>query len=884
MWPNRLKGLRTEVTRKGRHLVKVGLSVCLTVWLGAAVASEIAAAADWPTYRADAARSGYTAEALPNRLRLRWAFRCPHPPRPAWPTLRRIEFDWTYQPIVVGDAVLFGTSTNDCLYAVDADTGRVRWQFHADGPIRFAPAAWRDRVFLASDDGWLYALRLADGKLLWKHRGGPTDAWVLGNERLVSHWPARGGPVVFQNTVYYAAGLWPSDGVYLHSLDAETGKVLWTNGDAGSIVMPQPHGGAEAASGVSPQGYLLATDDWLLVPNGRAVPAAFHRKDGTFAYFHLQKNGQRGGTRALIADRYFFNAGCLFELTTGELAARQGLGVLAATHDGLLQAAGRALTWFRWTNAEKRDRKGRRVTYRRLVEHRLIEHDRDIFELIVAGEDAICGEDGRVSAVDFTRQRSVWWSHPVEGIVRGLAAGNGRLVVSTDRGVVYCFDGTPPEPIASGRHDNDRPTQSVPSPALTGPPQSKTSGTTVGSADEIDFARAAERILAKTGVTEGYCVDLGAGEGKLALELAKRSKLQVYAVEADPQKAAAARARLEAAGLYGVRVTVHCADPARVSYPDYFANLVVSSQSLNRPLPPAVLRQMRRMQRPYGGKLCRGPVDELIVETRGPLNGAGSWTHQNANPANTVCSMDGLVQGRLRMFWFRDVDFEIPNRHGQGPAPQAHRGYLIVGGVHGLCALDAYNGRALWTFEIPNLLRDYDGIHHDVGVGDTGGVFCLSDDSVYVKTDDRCLRIDLATGRLVREFRTPVAADAQNRSWGYLAFDEGLLFGTVANDQHTVSPRYKLIRLRTESVLFFAMDAQTGQVIWQYQPQHSIRNNAIAIGGGRVYLSADRAGRPYRPAASGWPAESTAEAGAASQRYAISLRRKNGPSTLAADG
>ena len=45
-------------------------------------------AADWPQHRGDAARSGYTAEAVPNRLELAWVHRARHAPRPAWPTPR----------------------------------------------------------------------------------------------------------------------------------------------------------------------------------------------------------------------------------------------------------------------------------------------------------------------------------------------------------------------------------------------------------------------------------------------------------------------------------------------------------------------------------------------------------------------------------------------------------------------------------------------------------------------------------------------------------------------------------------------------------------------------------------------------------------------------
>ncbi|MEQ1852149.1 MAG: PQQ-binding-like beta-propeller repeat protein, partial [Chthoniobacteraceae bacterium] len=237
-------------------------------------------AADWPTYRGDASRSGYTAETIPNQLRLRWKFHTGQSPKPAWPTSERIDFDLAFQPILVGDLVLFGSSADEQVYALDAKTGAIRWRFFSEGPIRFAPAAWKDRVFVASDDGWLYALSLADGAVLWKHRAGPGPGRVMGNERMISHWPARGGPVVWEDAVYFAGGIWPSDGVFIHALDAASGKPTWSNSETGRMLMKQPHGGAEALSGVSPQGYLLATEDALIVPTGRAVPAVFDRGDG----------------------------------------------------------------------------------------------------------------------------------------------------------------------------------------------------------------------------------------------------------------------------------------------------------------------------------------------------------------------------------------------------------------------------------------------------------------------------------------------------------------------------------------------------------------------------------------------------------------------------
>src|SRR5262249_19599525 len=146
-------------------------------------------------------------------------------------------------------------------------------------------------------------------------------------------------------------------------------------------------------------------------------------------------------------------------------------------------------------------------------------------------------------------------------------------------------------------------------------------------------------------------------------ELARRTRLQVYAIDADPEKVALARKKLDAAGLYGVRVTVHQADPSATPYPRYFAELVVSGRSV------AEGAEVARLQPPFGGMACLGKTGAMKKAVRGGLEGAGSWTHQYADAANTCCAPDALVKGPLGMLWFRDSDFEMPQRHGRGPAP-----------------------------------------------------------------------------------------------------------------------------------------------------------------------------------------------------------------------
>ncbi len=251
-----------------------------TVLVLMSASSILAADADWPQYRGDAQRSGFTSERLPSRLALAWTYESAHPPARAWPTNARLGFDQAFQPVIADGLLVFGSSVDDRVHAFDSSTGQKRWTFFTDGPVRLAPVIWQQRVYVASDDGFLYCLSASDGRQLWKFLGGPNNRMVLGNDRMTSAWPARGGPVVLDNVVYFAAGVWPTDGFHLHALEARTGKPLWSNRDTGSLYMPQPHAGAYGRSGVAAQGHLVASGTNLLVPTGRAVPAAFDRTTG----------------------------------------------------------------------------------------------------------------------------------------------------------------------------------------------------------------------------------------------------------------------------------------------------------------------------------------------------------------------------------------------------------------------------------------------------------------------------------------------------------------------------------------------------------------------------------------------------------------------------
>jgi len=256
--------------------------LCVLFMIGSAVSS----ADDWPMWRYDANRSAVSPQELPEKLHSQWVRKYPRV-KPAFAS-RRLQFDAGYEPVVMGKTLFVGSPCNDTVTAIDTETGVEKWKFFTDGPVRFAPVAWKNKVFAASDDGCLYCMEAATGKLLWKFRAVPSNRKIIGNGRLMSVWPVRGGPVLKNGRIYFAAGIWPFEGIFVYALDAATGKVIWLNDRSGSLFLGHPHR-AWSFGGPSLQGYLLVNGNDLLVPNGTGgVPAYFDIDTGELrAFCHL---------------------------------------------------------------------------------------------------------------------------------------------------------------------------------------------------------------------------------------------------------------------------------------------------------------------------------------------------------------------------------------------------------------------------------------------------------------------------------------------------------------------------------------------------------------------------------------------------------------------
>ena len=846
------------MSSRARRVALIGVSCCLFVL----ISGNRLPAGDWPMWRCDAGHTAASPDGLPEQLHLEWTRQYSRR-TPVWDdplNQDMMPYDKIFEPVVSGRMMFVGFNDADKIVALNVDNGEELWAFHADGPVRFSPVAALGNLYFASDDGHLYCLDARDGKLKWKFRGGPSHRKVIGNKRVISTWPARGGPVLGDDTVYFAASIWPFMGIFIYALDARSGETKWINDATSAEFMKQPHGAPSFAS-VAPQGQLVISGEKLLVPSGRSPPAVLDRRTGDVAFFKFGGKGEGGSSVMADESRFFVHTRIrgtvAFKLSDGSKAnirvndpVLAGGLIFTANTPGTVDGKPAPAMIQAFDNEPK------------LVWQIAADGSGDLIKagnrLYAAGPDSIVAVDPPTGS----DKAKVAWSIPVEGQVLRLLAAADKLFAVTLDGRIMAFG--------------------------TGQNQPKTVADAVTPLKpSIETAKRASQLLDLADESEGYALWFGVDDGRLLEAVAAASDLHIVGVDPDAEKIDRLRRRLDKAGLYGNRIALHQGDPVTFSAPPYMANLIVMNESAVAKLNhDTTLDRVYESVRPYGGKLwfstgenkvasllkrlqqadlpkarLTAAADGVLAVREGALPGSADWTHAYGNIANTVKSDDQLVKLPLGVLWFGgSSNLDVLPRHGHGPCPQVIDGRLFIEGINMMNARDVYTGRVLWkrkfedlgtyqiyydeTYADTPLKTSYNQVHIP-GANSRGTNFVATDDGVYLALGSSCLLLDPRTGQTIRRFDLPTAEGEKPPSWAFIGVYENLLLAGVGFADYSGQLGYVYTPTRkrgpawgpgrSASQALAAFDRDSGKVLWKVDASHGFLHNGVVAGGGRIY-------------------------------------------------
>jgi len=186
------------------------------------------AASAWPIFLGDCRRRSRTNVTLPVPLNERWRVQVAAVRSDHLNTDRRQSERYLgalSAPVVGGGLVVVAAPETHRVLAVDASTGKRRWSFAAGGKVDSPPTLTGGLAVFGCDDGAVYALRVADGTLVWRFFAAPTDGVAMHHGHLASAFPLPGSTLVLGNAVVAVAGHHTDiGGLHCWVLDVATGR------------------------------------------------------------------------------------------------------------------------------------------------------------------------------------------------------------------------------------------------------------------------------------------------------------------------------------------------------------------------------------------------------------------------------------------------------------------------------------------------------------------------------------------------------------------------------------------------------------------------------------------------------------------------------------
>jgi len=807
---------------------------------------------DWPMWRFNHERSASTPEQLAEKLYLQWQIQY-SPRSPVWDdplNQNLMQFDRIFEPIVAGNKIFLGFNDQDKVVALDLNTGEEIWHYYADGPVRLPLASNNGKIYFTSDDGFCYCLNSEDGSLIWKILLAPGSDKLLGNKRLISMWPARGGIVIKDNIIYTAASIFPLMGTFIFAINAEDGTIIWKNEGTGSNYILQPHR-SPAFADVAPQGGFVLTGDKLLVAGGRSVPAAFDTKTGEELYYHLAASGKTGGAFICGNDRIFFNHHR--ERMTYMYDSESGIKLLS--NAGEYPVVDGNLIFFSGKNI-----KAVMLDSSNQLDSLWTIDIPATNDLIKAGNYLYAADSTGISAIKIgiDNKPELIWKHNSLKIIDRLIASNGKLIAVSSDGTIQVFGDKLPLTVKYLFEPN---------------------------ISILSKAYGSKNVIGLAGINEGYALVFGTDNIKLLKGLISQTSLSVIAYEKNPERIQFLRRYFDNSGIKSNRLNFLHYDKTHPLLPKYFSSLtIINDIDFLNGYDKDILNLVYESTRPYGGKILirtnkneKKQLSEIFKELKlygaelaadnpfsavsrtGPLEGIDSWTHNNGDIANTLKSDDSMVKAPLGILWFGgNSNLDILPRHGHGPGEQVIDGRLIIEGIGSISARDVYTGRVLWRKVFPKLMDDtwlvyYDETYDDgnpldpkynqvhlPGSNSRGTNFVATKEFVYLIEGNKCNVLDISTGDLAKTFTT---GDENTQDLGYIGVYEDLLilgsnfsdFPGLKSDSIVINnPRFTRFDLSASQELV-VLDRFTGKKLWSITARHGFIHNSVIAGDGIMF-------------------------------------------------
>lgn len=150
-------------------------------------------------------RPDFTSNSIYPHIKIKWTY--------------KTNFTMTTAPVISDENVIV-TSGSGYVYCLRLTDGKLKWKFKTSAAIYSSPDVSNGKIVFGSNDQYIYCLDESTGKLCWKYK---TQSAIVAV------------PKIYQNVVYIGGG----DGKF-RAIELENGKLIWEYKGIGEFVEAKP--------------------------------------------------------------------------------------------------------------------------------------------------------------------------------------------------------------------------------------------------------------------------------------------------------------------------------------------------------------------------------------------------------------------------------------------------------------------------------------------------------------------------------------------------------------------------------------------------------------------------------------------------------------------